>query len=108
MGELDYLVDQVRSTANWRRAIAPEYPDDPRNLEAAADLERLAAALENYEGTEIGDQINRLGASEGAHIATFEILSAELRAASFRPFSGSRAREFLKWYRDLLQSWLEG
>jgi hypothetical protein len=106
LDELESLVEKVRSTAGWRRAIAPEHPDDPRNVEAAANLEQLAAALEDYEGTEIGDQINQLGAAlpmPDAHIRTFEILSAELRAAGFRPFSGSRAREFLEWYRDLLQ-----
>jgi hypothetical protein len=33
-------------TADWRRSRAPEYPEDSRNLEAAALLDKLAASVE--------------------------------------------------------------
>jgi hypothetical protein len=32
-------------TADWRRSKAAEYPEDSRNLEAAALLDKLAAVL---------------------------------------------------------------
>ena len=33
-------------TADWRRSKAAEYPEDSRNLEAAALLDKLAASVE--------------------------------------------------------------
>jgi hypothetical protein len=39
--DIGALVD-CEGTAYWRREKALEFPDDPRNLEAARELDRLA------------------------------------------------------------------
>ena len=38
-------------TADWRRSKAAEYPEDSRNLEAAALLDKLAASVETVAPT---------------------------------------------------------
>jgi hypothetical protein len=42
--DIDLLVD-CAGTAYWRREKAVKFPDDPRNLEAARELDRLAAEI---------------------------------------------------------------
>ena len=42
---IEMLETSLLCTAEWRREKAEEYPDDSRNLEAAKELERLAASL---------------------------------------------------------------
>ncbi|MCH8917264.1 MAG: hypothetical protein IIC52_04330 [Proteobacteria bacterium] len=42
---IEVLETGFLSTAEWRRQKAEEFPDDSRNLEAAEDLERLAASI---------------------------------------------------------------
>lgn len=39
----EYFEYSIESTADWRRRKAAEYPDDERNAQAAAALERLHA-----------------------------------------------------------------
>ena len=41
-----YARDVGTTTADWRRSKAAEYPEDSRNLEAAALLDKLAASVE--------------------------------------------------------------
>ena len=42
----DALRLDFEQTADWRRSKAAEYPEDSRNLEAAALLDKLAASVE--------------------------------------------------------------
>ena len=51
----EILRDELDCAAEWRREKAEEYPDDERNLEAAALLHRIAATVD-----EIDDSIARL------------------------------------------------
>jgi len=112
------ISDRLESTAEWRRGKAEEFPDDKRNLEAAEQLERLAAEVRALDDTEIDKQISELDDSidrlyeankDNCHdvsIDIMETLSEEFRAIGFR--SGySSGREFLVWYRDLLQDKLD-
>ena len=41
-------------TADWRRSKAAEYPEDSRNLEAAALLDKLAASVETVAPALLG------------------------------------------------------
>jgi hypothetical protein len=49
--QLEMLKDEFLYTAEWRRQKAIEYPDDERNLEAAALLERLANTVDQLDAT---------------------------------------------------------
>ena len=99
---------QVQSTAYWRRNKAAQFPDDPRNLEAAEELERLAEQIEKLEDSEIHkrlrDVCDRFTAVDNGdgwyHIS--EEVSAELRSIGFR--SGYETGEqFLKWFCEVLE-----
>ena len=41
----DYLADEIEGTADWRSRKAEEFPDDPRNKEAAEGLAKLAEKI---------------------------------------------------------------
>jgi hypothetical protein len=98
---------EVEGTAEWRRRKAEEFSQDTRNLEAAEQLERLAAEIEELKGSEIETQISELQEHCQNH-RNFDWLgisvdvSDELRSVGF---SGgwSNATELLQWYRDLLK-----
>jgi hypothetical protein len=49
MAARDVLEDAFLDTARWRREKATEYPNDERNLEAAALLDRLATTVDQVE-----------------------------------------------------------
>lgn len=56
------IADYFRSQAAWRRRIAEEYPNDPRNLQSAAALDALADYVEpdeagQYEAGSVLDQL---------------------------------------------------
>jgi hypothetical protein len=70
------LVEIFEGKAQWRRQKAVEHPDDRRNLEAAAILDRLAKSVdsvppttlnsffelyEDYEGEELGEELRQVG-----------------------------------------------
>jgi len=48
---IDTLIKGLSEQANWRREKAAEYPDDKRNEEAAAILERLVEELTKLKGS---------------------------------------------------------
>jgi hypothetical protein len=107
--DLNELIgDQVQSTAYWRRKKAEQFPDDPRNLEAAEELERLAEQIEKLEDSEIHkrlrDLCDRFTAVDNGdgwyHIS--EEISAELRSIGFRS-DYETGEQFLKWFCDLLE-----
>ncbi len=80
---------QVEGTADWRREKAKEFPNDAaRNLEAAQELDQLAAEIKALEGSEIHTQISELldtlpddAFSHWPDVS--EALSAELRSVGF-------------------------
>jgi hypothetical protein len=101
---LDLLfISQIQNTADWRREKAEQFADDTRNLEAAKELDTLAAEIEKLESSKISRQICEL--IERTHpddgFQFLEDVSAQLRSIGFHcSFTGM---EFLVWYRDLLQ-----
>lgn len=105
---------QVESTAEWRRVKAEQFPDDRRNVDAADELEKLAAQIDRIgEAEPIHQQIAKLhetlDAADSCDDALLEIsesVSEELRSIGFH--SGyATGLEFLEWYRDLLQEHLD-
>ncbi len=110
---IDELIGyEVQGTADWRREKAQQFPDDIRNQKAAEQLDTLAAEIASFEGSEIHQQIEdlisrlyerpKLPESELTHLN--EAVSAQLRSVGFHcSYTG---REFLEWYRDLLQETL--
>ena len=107
----EYLMEvigyQVQATADWRREKARQFPDDPRNLTAAEELDKLAVQIEQIASSEsIQQQIADLNDSldwENMIEEVNETVSAELRAIGFHT-GYTTAAEFLNWYRDLLQA----
>jgi len=64
---------QIQEIAEWRWRKAEEFPDDPRNLEAAKELERLAAEIAQLNGSalhhrilELTDIVSEQGADDEA------------------------------------------
>ena len=96
---------QVQEIVEWRWRKAEEFPDDPRNLEAAKELERLAAEIAQLNGStlhhrilELTDFVSEQGADDEA-IDTIESTEAELRRVGFS--GGFRTgTELLEWYRN--------
>jgi len=99
---------QVREIAEWRWRNAEEFPDDPRNIQAAKELERLAAEIGQLNGSalhhrilELTDIVSEQGAADEA-LDTIERTEAELRRVGFS--GGFRtAAELLEWYRNELE-----
>jgi hypothetical protein len=50
---------QVQEIAEWRWRKAEEFPDDQRNIEAAKELERLAAAAQWFSAASSNFGIDR-------------------------------------------------
>ena len=68
-------------TARWRRSEAAEYPEDLRNLEAAALLDKLAASVESIAPDLLWRQFSR--ASRGsAHFPLSLWCSAKITLTS--------------------------
>ncbi len=110
---IDELIGfEVQSTAHWRREKAEQFPDDARNLEAARELDVLAAEIGSLEGSEIHRQIadltERLYGGDDNSLDFVEDLNEDVSAALRSiGFHGSyTGLEFLEWYRDLLQETL--
>jgi hypothetical protein len=111
---IDELIGfQVQSTADWRRDKAQQFSDDARNLEAAEELDALAAKIRSLEGSEIHiqiceltDRLDRLFESGEDCFSRLEDLnedvSSALRDVGFRG-GFSTGTELLEWYRDVLQ-----
>jgi len=98
----------VQEIAEWRWCKAKEFPEDPRNREAAKELERLAAEIAQLNGSELHHRILELtdivseqGADDEA-IDTIESTEAELRRVGFS--GGFRTGvELLEWYQNELE-----
>jgi len=114
---LSEIGKEIRGTAEWRRHTAVDFPHHTdRNLDAAEELDYLAAEIEQLEGADIEQQIGEAGkaleqACQATDYDTAELdldarVSAKLRAIGFHG-SCWHAIPFLEWYRDLLRRKLE-
>ena len=95
---------QVEVTADWRRRQAEYFADDDRNARAAKELERLAAEVDQLEGSSIHEQI-RLATDRLKNedwFAMSESVYAELRSVGFDSTYETGLR-FLEWYYDRLR-----
>jgi hypothetical protein len=105
---------QVESAADWRRRKAEQFPNDSRNLEAAEQLDRLAAAIGKLEGSDLHRRIvalinltNDTPDGESIYIKLNESASAELRGVGFHGGYESGAA-FLEWYYQEFRELLKG
>jgi hypothetical protein len=76
---------QVEVTADWRRRQAEYFPHDVRNATAAKELERLAAEVNQLEGSSVHEQI-RLATDRLKNedwFAMSKSVCAELRSVGF-------------------------
>jgi hypothetical protein len=97
---LHALID-CAGTAYWRRGKAKQFPDDQRNLRAAAELEELAGELAPLEGSDLHVDLDRL-VSEGSDdlmLARMELIGILLRRIGFS-LSFSSGRELLQHVID--------
>ena len=95
---------QVEVIADWRRRQAEYFPGDDQNRRAAKELDRLAAEIEQLEGSSVHDQI-RLATDRLKNddwFAMSESVYAELRSVGFDSTFESGLR-FLEWYCDRLR-----
>jgi hypothetical protein len=95
---------QVEVTADWQRRRAEYFPDDARNARAAKELERLAAEVDQLEGSSVHEQV-RLATDRLKNedwFAMSESVYAELRSVGFDSTYESGLR-FLEWYCDRLR-----
>jgi hypothetical protein len=51
---LEDLLNDLESTAYWRRTLMERYPDDPRNEAAAEMLESLEAEIQSNPDLTVG------------------------------------------------------
>jgi hypothetical protein len=97
---------EVQNTAEWRREKAKQFPDDTRNLRAAEELERLAAQIEQLEGSAIRERVralyDRYRAAANGSVDIYEDVSAELRAIGFHN-GYATGEQFLEWYCGRLE-----
>jgi len=95
---------QVEATADWRRRQAEYFPSNDRNRRAAKELERLAAEIEQLEGSSVHEQI-RLATDRLKNedwFAMSKSVYAELRSVGFDSTYENGLR-FLEWYCDRLR-----
>ena len=95
---------QVEATADWRRRQAEYFHHDDRNARAAKELERLAAEVDQLEGSSVHEQI-RLATDRLKNedwFAMSKSVYAELRRIGFDSTYESGLR-FLEWYYDRLR-----
>jgi hypothetical protein len=94
---------QVEATADWRRRQAEYFPGNGQNTRAAKELERLAAEIEQLEGSSVHKQIRLAtdGLKNEDWFAMSESVYSELRSVGLTDYeSGLR---FLEWYCDRLR-----
>jgi hypothetical protein len=96
----EHEIEDLESTADWRRRKAEEYPDDERNLAAAETIDLLLKSLNGPETSgekvEIFDRFNELiysGSSSGEDSPeeVSRLWSDYRREIGFRRFPASGA-----------------
>jgi hypothetical protein len=95
---------QVEVIADWRRRQAEYFHGNNQNRRAAKELERLAAEIEQLEGSSVHEQIrlasDRLGNEDWFGMSGS--VYAELRSVGFDSTYESGLR-FLEWYCNRLR-----
>lgn len=94
MFDLEQEALGVEHTAEWRRRKAEEYPEDTRNLEAAEQLEKLAAEVRSLQGSDLHHQLDRLASTTTDMFYLYEWQSEYLRLIGFSQACPT-GREFL-------------
>jgi cysteinyl-tRNA synthetase len=106
LGMDELIAYQVQSAAEWRRHKAEEFPEDPRNVEAANLLERLYQEFISLEGSALHRRAARLVRIDEALFYFVEIASVLTRAVGFTWFPRN-AEEFLTRFIEDIESHLE-
>lgn len=88
----ELVAQDLENSADWRRQKAAEFPDDGRNIEAAALLERLANEVRALEGSALHYSLVRLvddATDSGINdlVSTLSIMTKDVGFRSF-PVSG--------------------
>jgi hypothetical protein len=87
---------RVEATADWRRRQAEYFPHDDRNARAAKELERLAAEVDQLEGSSVHEQIR---------LATDRLKNEDWFAVSKSVYAELRSVGFDSTYENGLRSW---
>jgi hypothetical protein len=88
------ITDDLEYAAEWRWEKAAEFPEDAdRNLEAAQTLDRMAADVKNFQGSQW--QWRLQGLFDGAPERFSEVLSFMVRAVGFGS-SSKTGEQFLE------------
>jgi hypothetical protein len=80
MKVIEYIQRRIARTADWRRSLAVEFPQDSRNLEAAQRLDELAMADARIVSPHV---IESLAPYVGSPMLR-EVISAAARDVAFR------------------------
>jgi hypothetical protein len=90
-----FFHDQFEGTAEWRRALAQDHPDDRRNLEAALILDYLAQNLDACPAEVIDAAMEVLHAEDDPN--AYVELSERLRAIGFHDWPQADQRLVRRW-----------
>jgi hypothetical protein len=104
MYDLELEAQDLENSAGWRRQKAQQYPEDTRNLEAAALLDRLAVEVRALTGSEIHHQLSATAEKCDDFCSFFESWSEYKRRIGFWEFPNGQ--EYLSdMLKTLLSSW---
>jgi hypothetical protein len=95
MDAIEWILEKIGDTAEWRSGKAEEFPDDSRNLEAVEELENLAKEVTALRASQTAQNIEALdGLTEklGMHPHWLEWLNEELGGIGFRTGYSSGAK----------------
>lgn len=80
---LDWIIDSIEQTADWRLRKTSEYPDDSRNAEAVEKLGKLAEEVGKMRGSLAHARLEACKISESDNLTLSGWLSEELRQEGF-------------------------
>lgn len=96
------ITDELEYAAEWLREKAAEYPEDAdRNLEAAQTLDRMAADIKKFQGSQWHWRLQ--GLFDGPPERFSEVLSFLVRAVGFRS-SSKTGEQFLEEFCFLAET----
>jgi hypothetical protein len=107
--DISDIVEQIESTAEWRRGKAEQFPDDKRNVDVANWLEQLAKEIEELRGSDTARRIEEIWEvvlkNDYDIYRVSEWLNEALRAVGFH--AAYDATFFLEQYREKLEELLQ-
>ena len=98
-GFRELLALDMASTADWRRRVAQEHPEDKRNMAAALLLDQLASTVDAIPADLMSLYSLMWEENETENLRHSELLSEELRQAGFVS-SPKDATEFVKSFTE--------